>query len=179
MNRSTPGICVHHQLLEFTQTHVHRVSGAIQPSHPLSSPSPPAPSPSQHQGLSQGLPFLLHAIYSLSWVRVCLYFRKFMLGRCLCLGDTTHASLAFSLFVYGSSYPARLWLPIKHGCIFFFNLVSILGHVWVHVYSVSNSCPTLCNLMDYSLPSSSVHGIFQAGILEWVAIPFSRGSLLT
>ena len=51
MNRSTPGLPVHHQLLEFTQTHVHRVGGAIQPSHPLSSPSPPAPSPSQHQSL--------------------------------------------------------------------------------------------------------------------------------
>ena len=45
---STPGLPVHHQLPEFTQTHVHRVSDAIQPSHPLSSPSPPAPNPSQH-----------------------------------------------------------------------------------------------------------------------------------
>ena len=49
MNRSTPGLPVHHQLPEFTETHVHRVSDAIQPSHPLSSPSPPAPNPSQHQ----------------------------------------------------------------------------------------------------------------------------------
>ena len=53
MNRSTPGLPVHHQLPEFTQTHVHRVSDAIQPSHPLSSPSPPAPNPSQHQSLFQ------------------------------------------------------------------------------------------------------------------------------
>ena len=53
MNRSTPGFPVHHQLPEFTQTHVHQVSDAIQPSHPLSSPSPPAPSPSQHQSLFQ------------------------------------------------------------------------------------------------------------------------------
>ena len=52
-NRSMPGLPVHHQLPEFTQTHVHRVSDAIQPSHPLSSPSPPAPSPSQHQRLFQ------------------------------------------------------------------------------------------------------------------------------
>ena len=51
MNWSTPGLPVHHQLPEFTQTHVHRVGDAIQPSHPLSSPSPPAPNPSQHQGL--------------------------------------------------------------------------------------------------------------------------------
>ena len=47
MNRSTPGLPVHHQLLEITQTHAHRVGDAIQPSHPLSSPSPPAPNPSQ------------------------------------------------------------------------------------------------------------------------------------
>ena len=53
MNRSMPGLPVHHQLQEFTQTHVHRVGDAIQPSHPLSSPSPPASSPSQHQGLFQ------------------------------------------------------------------------------------------------------------------------------
>ena len=49
VNRSTPGLPVHHQLPEFTQTHIHPVSDAIQPSHPLSSPSPPAPNPSQHQ----------------------------------------------------------------------------------------------------------------------------------
>ena len=49
MIRSTPGLPVHHQLPEFTQTHVHRVSDAIQPSHPLLSPCPPAPNPSQHQ----------------------------------------------------------------------------------------------------------------------------------
>ena len=53
MSRSRPGLTVHHQLLEFTQTHVHRVSDVIQPSHPLSSPSPPAPNPSQHEGLFQ------------------------------------------------------------------------------------------------------------------------------
>ena len=53
MNRSTPGLPVHHQLPEFTQTHVHQVCDAIQPSHPLLSPSPPAPNPFQHQGLFQ------------------------------------------------------------------------------------------------------------------------------
>ena len=53
MNRSTPGLPVHHQLPEFTQTQIHRVSDAIQPSHPLSSSSPPAPNPSQHQSLFQ------------------------------------------------------------------------------------------------------------------------------
>ena len=51
MNCSTPGLPVHQKLLEFTQTHAHRVGDAIQPPHPLSSPSPPAPNASQHQGL--------------------------------------------------------------------------------------------------------------------------------
>ena len=49
MNCSMAGLPVHHQLPDFTQTHVHRVGDAIQPSHPLSSLSPPAPNPSQHQ----------------------------------------------------------------------------------------------------------------------------------
>ena len=53
MNCSTPGLPVHHQLPEFTQTLVHRVGDGIQPSHPGSSPSPPAPNPSQHQSLFQ------------------------------------------------------------------------------------------------------------------------------
>ena len=66
MNHSTPGLPVHHQLPEFTQTHVLQVSDAIQPSHPLSSPSPPAPNPSQHQGLFQwvgdGIFGFIHAL---------------------------------------------------------------------------------------------------------------------
>ena len=53
VNCSTPGLPVHHQFPEFTQTHVHRIGDAIQPSHPLSSPSPPAPNPCHHQGLFQ------------------------------------------------------------------------------------------------------------------------------
>ena len=52
-NRSTPSFPVHHQLPEFTQTHVYQVGDAIQPSHPLLSPSPPAPNLSQHQGVFQ------------------------------------------------------------------------------------------------------------------------------
>ena len=55
MNRSTPGLPVHHHLLEFIQSHIHRVRDAILPSHPLSSPSPPAPNPSQHQSLFQSV----------------------------------------------------------------------------------------------------------------------------
>ena len=67
MNRSTPGLPVHHQLPEFTQTHVHRVSDAIQPSHPLSSPSPPPPNPSEHQGLFQWVNSL-HEVAKVSFI---------------------------------------------------------------------------------------------------------------
>ena len=65
MNRSTPGLPVYHHLPELTQTHVHRVGDAIQPSHPLSSPFPPAPNPSQHQSLLHML-----KVKSLSRVRL-------------------------------------------------------------------------------------------------------------
>ena len=58
MNRSTPGLPVYHQLPKFTQIHVHQVDDAIQPSHPLSSPSPPALNISQHKGLFQWVSFL-------------------------------------------------------------------------------------------------------------------------
>ena len=95
MNCSTPGLPVRHQLLESTQTHVQRVGDAIQPSHPLSSPSPPAFNLSQHQGKES---------------------------------------------------------------------------------EVAQSCLTLCHPTDCSLPGTSVPGIFQAIVLEWIAISFSRGS---
>ena len=55
MDCSTPGLPIHHHLPELAQTHIHQVGDAIPPSHPLSSPSPPAPNPSQHQSLFQGV----------------------------------------------------------------------------------------------------------------------------
>ena len=67
MDYSTPGFPVHHQLLELPQTHMHRVSDAIQPSHPLSSPLPPAFNLSQYQGLFQGVSFSHQVDWSLSF----------------------------------------------------------------------------------------------------------------
>ena len=68
MNHSTPGLPVHHQLPEFTQTHIHRVSDAIQPSHPLSTPSPPAP-----KSLSASESFPMSQLFA--WVTKVLEFQ--------------------------------------------------------------------------------------------------------
>ena len=67
MNHSTLGLPVHYQLPEFTQTHIHQVGDAIQPSHPLSSPFPPAPNPSQHQGLSN------ESTLCMRWPKYCSF----------------------------------------------------------------------------------------------------------
>ena len=76
LNWSMPGLPVHHQLPEFTQTHVHRVGDAIQPSHPLSSPSSPAPNPAQHQSLFQWVNFLqvfINHLYVLGEMSVYIF----------------------------------------------------------------------------------------------------------
>ena len=122
MNGNTPGLPVHHQLLEFTQTHVYWVGDAIQPSHSLLSPSPPTFNLSQHQDLFKW-------VSSLNQVAKVLEFQLQL----------------------------QSFQRIGEG-------------------EVTQSCPTLCNPMDSSPSGSSIHGVFQTRILEWVAISFSRGS---
>ena len=124
MNCSMPGLLVHHQLLEFTQTHVHWVSDAIQPSHPGSAPSPPAPSLSQHQALFK-------------WV------------------SSSHQVAKLSEF------------QLQH-----------LGFIiWPAQCSAADTIDWIyIDPMDCSPPGSSVHGVLRARVLEWVAMPSSRGS---
>ena len=112
MNRSTPGLPVHHQLPEFTQTHAHRIGDAIQPSHPLSSPSPPAPNPSQHQSLFQWVNFL-HQVakvlefqlqhQSLQWHPGLISFRMYWLDLLAVQGTLE------SLHQHHSSKASILW----------------------------------------------------------------------
>ena len=116
VNRSTTGLPFHHQLPEFTQTHVHWVSDAIQPSHPLLSPSPPAFNLPQHQGLFQGV---------------------------------------------SSSHQVAKVLEFQLQHQFF---------QWIFRNDF------LCDPLDCSPPGSSAHGIIQARILKWVAMPSSKGS---
>ena len=82
MNCSTPGLPVYHHLPEFTQTHVHRVADAIQPSYPLSSPSPPALNPSQHQSLFQ-------------WVTLCMRWPKYWSFSFSIIPSKEHPGLIF------------------------------------------------------------------------------------
>ena len=107
MNYNTPGLPVHHQLPEFTQTHVHWVCDAIQSSHPLSSLSPPAFNLSQHQGLF-----------------------KWILLQNLPLTQESHLT--------------------------FLVLVNMISHS-VQFSSVTQSCPTLCDPMNCSMPGLPVH----------------------
>ena len=94
MNRSTPGLPVHHQLPEFTQTHLHRVGDAIQPSHPLLSPSPPASNPSQNQGL---------------WECKLVYIA------CVCVCERARVCVSHSV-ISNSLWPYRLWTIARLLC---------------------------------------------------------------
>ena len=119
MNHSTPGLPVHHQLPEFIQTHVHQVGDAIQPSHPLSSPSPPAFNLSQHQGLFKwvGSSYQVSRVLELQlqhqffqwvfrlisfrtdWFDLVIFLTISLVGSSVKLKDSTHPSL-FQCFVF-------------------------------------------------------------------------------
>ena len=123
MNCSTPGLPVHHQLPEFTQTHVHRVSDAIQPSHPLLSPSPPAP-------FNQVL-FLTHSDSLCLLIDVLTPFNL----KCLSFQFNIYHVCNCPLFIaLGSSFlfsPFSLFLPC---------LVLTKHYVWFHfIFSLSIS----------------------------------------
>ena len=101
MNRSTPGLPLHHQLPEFTKTHVHWVSDAIQPSHPLWSLSPPAFNLSQHQGVFKWVSSL-HQVtkilelqlqhQSFQWISRTDFLQDWLVGSPCCLRDTQESS---------------------------------------------------------------------------------------
>ena len=169
MNRSTPGLPVHHHLPEFTQTHVHRVGDAIQPSHPLSSPSPPAPNPSQHQSFPMRQLFAW--VGQSTGVSTLASFLPKNTQDWSPLEWTGWISLQFKGLSKESS-------PIPQFKIIHIPYLSLLSHLipmcdWMCL--VAQLCPTLCDPMDCSPSGSSIRGVFQPRILEWVAIASSRG----
>ena len=155
MNCITPGLPVLPYLLEFAQIHVHWVGDAIKASHPLPPSSPFAFNLSQHQGS-----------FPMSW---------------LCINWPKCWNFSFSIS------PSNENSGLTSFRIDGFDLLAVQGTLnsllqhhnskaSTYQVLVTQSCPTLWDPMDCSPPGSSVHGISQARILEWVAIPFSRGS---
>ena len=164
MNHSTPGLPVHHQLPEFTQTHAHRVGDAIQPSHPV------VPFSSCPQSLPASGSFQMSHLFAWGGQSTGVSASASVLPMNTqdwsLLGWTVWISLqSKGLSAVGNlesenPYVLSVTIMIENGCCcFFFRL-----------------CPTLCDPLDSSPPGSSVHGISQAIILEWVTISFSRGS---
>ena len=142
MDCSTPGLPVHHQFPELTLTHVHWVSDAIQPPHPLSSPSPPGFNLSKYQGLFKWVSSSNHVAKVLEFQLQHQYFQW-----------TARTDLLQDGLV---GYPCSPDAPAAAKSL--------------------QSCPTLCDPIDGSPLGSSAPGILQARILEWVAIPFCKGS---
>ena len=158
MNRSTPGLPVHHQLPEFTQTHVHWVGDAIQPSHPLSTPFPPAFNLSQHQGLFQWLGSLHQVAKVLEFQ---LQHQSFQW--------TPRTDLLYDGLVGSPCSPRdsqesspRVFSNTTVGKLIYFK---IFFSYTLHACLVTSVMSKLCDPMDNSPPSSSVHGILQARIL--------------
>ena len=120
MDCSTPGFPVHHQLLELAQTHIHQISDAIQPSHPLSSPYPPAFNLSQHQGLSKWVSCSYHVAKALEfqfqhqsfqWIFRADFLYDWLVWSSCCPRDSQESSLTPQFKSISSSMLGFLYSP--------------------------------------------------------------------
>ena len=200
MNYNMPGFPVH-QLPELAQTHVHRVGDGIQPSYLLSSTSPPAVNPSQHQGLFQ-CESVLHIRWPKYWsfsfsispsseYSGLISFRMDWLdllevqGTLKCL--LQHYSSEASILHHSTFFMAQVSHPyMTTGKTIALTRWSFVGKVMSLIFNMLSaaaaakslqSCPTLCDPIDCSPPGSPIPGILQARTLEWVAISFSNNML--
>ena len=197
MDCSTPGLPVHHQCLGFTQTHIHRVSDAIQPSHPLSSPSSPAFNLSQHQSLFRWVSSshqvakvwefqLQHQ--SFQWIFRTDFFRMDWLDLLSVQGTLKsllqHHSSKTSILQCSAFFIVQLSHPyMTTGKTIALTRQTFVDKVMSLLFNMLSAAaavkslqlrPTLCDPIDGSPLSSSVSGLLQARILEWVAISFSK-----
>ena len=165
MNCSTPGLCVHHQLLEFIQTHIHRVNDAIQPSHPLSSASPSAPNPSQHQSFFQWV----NSSHKVAKLDLEKY--KSDQGKGDDRGwDGCMASLTRWMWVWMNS--RSWWWTGRPGVLQFIGLQRV-GHKWLTELNWTDPFVTPWTVCHQFL---LFMGFSRIRIPEWVAISFSRWS---
>ena len=163
MDCSTPGFPVHHQFLELTQTHVHRVGDAIQPSHPflLSSPSPPVFNLPHHPGLFKWVIYLKQ-------LQECAEGRIWLIY----IWQKENRILHSKVWIPGQLRPKPQALCPK---------IQVLGlprllYFYARAAAAKSlqSCPSLCDPTDGSPPGSPVPGILQVRTLKWVAISFSN-----
>ena len=177
MDCSMPGSPVHHQLLKLAQTHVYPVGDPIHPSHPLSSPSPPAfniPSIrifSNESALRIRWTKYWSFSFSISLSNEYSELISFMIDWSDLLADQGTLK---SLLQCHSSKASKAPYPIPWQLLIYFLNWRICLLVCVQSLSQVLLFAAPCSIN--SPPSSSVHGIFQARILEWVAISYSRGS---
>ena len=209
MNCSTPGLPVHHQPPEFTQTHVHRVSDSIQPSHPLLSPSSPAPNPSSirvfsnESTLRMRWPKYWSFSFSISpsnkhpgLVSLRTDWLDLFAAQGTCKSLLQHHSSKASILQRSAFFTVQLSHPylttgktialtrqtvVRKVISLPLNMlprlvITFLPRSRKKEIEVPQSCLTLCDPVDCSLPGFSIHGILQARILGWVVIFFSRGS---
>ena len=171
---SMPGLSVHRQLPELTQTHVHWVDDAIQPSHPLSSPFPPAPIPSQHQGLLKWVSFSYQVPKDWSFsfsIRLfneysgLISFRMDWLDL-LAVQGTLKSLLHHSSKASTLQRSAFFTVQLSHPCMTTGKTIALTAAA-----KSLQSCPTLCDPRNGSLSGSSIPGILQARTLEWLPFP--------
>ena len=176
MDRSTPSLPVHHQLPKFTQTHVHWVGDAIQP---FLDPNTSLPWKAHHLrelgivSFSVGFSVLHFAPSFLTLVtRVTERrnrYRRDVSRATWRQGDSVFRTSRRGTAAWRACSAVRRFPDdVKKN--------QTLNILWKSKSEIAQSCPTLCDPMDGSLPGSAVHGIYQARILEWAAISFSRGS---
>ena len=201
MDCSRSGLPVNHQLLELTQTHVHWVGDVIQPSHPLSSPSPPALNLSQHQGLFKWVSSLHKAEMYVFVELSCVFHDPADVGN-LISGSSAFSKTSLNIWEFMVNillkpglenfehYFASMWDDCNCAVVWAFFGIAFLrdwNESWPFPVllitvkesesEVAQSCRTLCNPMGYSLRGSSLHGILQARVLEyWLPFP-SPGDL--
>ena len=169
MDCSMPGFPVHHQLLELAQIHVHQVGDAIQPFHPLLSPSP-AFNLSQHQGLFKWVSSS-HQVAKVLKLQLQHQFFQWLFRT-----DILQVWLVWSPCSPRDSQessPTPQFKSINSSVLSFLYSPTLTSVYAAAAAKLLQSCPTLRDPIDGSLPGSSVLGILQARVLEWAATAFS------